>query len=187
MTIQGTGVSADDNIATIYSSVACLLAGSLIDGQIRVDFQDEEKVVLVLNGTNLHTSSSAPVYVLNAEKVVLTLADGTTTTVSDSESYILVDGSVEPNAAIFRKDDLNITGGSITITAAHDAIKGKDSTGIIDTILDITFTKYGIQSGNDTDKTKGNISIENSQITITSGLDGIQAKDRFTDHRVYDS
>ena len=110
----------------------------------------------VLDGVSVTCSDSAPIYVKQADKVFLTLADGTTNTVTDGATYTLADGEDEPNAAIFSKsdltingagaltvtanykngiaskDDLVITGGTITVTAVNDGLRGRDSVAICD-------------------------------------------------------
>ena len=61
-------------------------------------------------------TTSAPIYVSNADKVVITLAEGTENVVTDGDSYLLADAaatdaaSAEPNATIFSKADLTING-----------------------------------------------------------------------------
>ena len=47
------------------------------DGQIIVDAGDEDKVYIILNGVDINCSNNAPIYVKNAKKAILSLADGT--------------------------------------------------------------------------------------------------------------
>jgi hypothetical protein len=200
---EGSGATVDGATITITSAGVYSIGGTLDDGQIIVDTEDEGTVVLLLDGADIASSTSAPIYVLHAEKTVITLADGTENTVSDGDHYILEDTeSDEPNAAIFSKDDLTIngsgsltvnasynngiaskddlkiTGGSITVNAVNDGIKGKDSIAVRDGIITIDAGGDGMQSHNDTDAEKGYISIEGGTLAITAGLDGIQAETR---------
>ncbi|MBN1249991.1 MAG: carbohydrate-binding domain-containing protein, partial [Anaerolineae bacterium] len=114
---DGRGATVSGSSIIITSAGTYAITGTLDDGQVIVDTVDEETVRLVLNGVSIASSSSAPIYVANADKVVITLADGTENTVTDSEAYVLADaGTDEPNATIFSHDDLTINGtGSLTV------------------------------------------------------------------------
>lgn len=201
ITTSGSGLAVEGSIVTILAPGAYSISGTLTDGQINVDTQEDGTVVLILNEANITSSTSAPIYVRNAEKVILNLAEGTQNTVTDGTSYILEDAaSNEPNAAIFSKDDLvingsgsltvsanynngivskdhiKITGGSLTVNAVNDAIKGKDYIAILDGTFMLNAGGDGLQSNNDTDTTKGYIAIEGGTFNITALNDGIQAE-----------
>jgi len=101
------GVKVDGSAATIQSAGTYSLSGSLADGQIIVDTDDKDIVRLILNGVELNSTTSAPIYIASAEKTVIVLAEGTENSVTDATSYVLADPeSGEPNAAIFSKSDL---------------------------------------------------------------------------------
>lgn len=195
----GEGVNVNGSIVTITAVGVYEITGTLNNGQIVVETEDKENVTLLLAGVNIYNENSAPIYVANAEKVIITLAEGTQNNVSDGASYTNLDESGEPNAAIFShddltingagtlnvtasynngiasKDDLKITGGTITVTAVNDGIKGKDSVAVKDGLITINAGADGIQTTN-TDKTeKGFVAIEGGTLNITSALDGIQA------------
>jgi hypothetical protein len=199
--VEGRGATAEGSVVTITVAGTYRISGTLNDGQIIVDTLDEETVYLVLDGVDITCATSAPIYVANAEKTVITLADGTENTVTDGESYVFVDAETdEPNAAIFShddltingggsltvnanynngiasRDDLKITGGTITVNAVNDGIKGRDSIAVKDGSITVTAGADGLQSTNDEDTEKGIISIEGGTLDITAGLDGIQAQ-----------
>ena len=201
ISFEGSGAEVAGNVITITSAGTYSISGTLNDGQIRVDTQDSEKVVLVLNGASINNSSSSPIYVVSAEKTVITLYEGSQNYVSDGVNYVFEDSeSDEPNAAIFSKDDLTINGdgsltvtakynngivskdalkitaGNITVTAVNDGLKGRDSVAIKDGTLTITTGADGVQANNDEDAEQGYISIEGGTLNIISGLDGIQAE-----------
>jgi hypothetical protein len=203
ITLDGSGAAVDDNIITITSAGTYSISGALNDGQIIVNTEDEETVGLVLNGADITCSTSAPIYVVNAEKTVITLADGTENYVTDGVSYIFEDAaSDEPNAAIFSNDDLTIngdgsltvnanynngissnddlkiTGGHITVNAVNDGIKGRDSVAVRDGVITVNAGGDGIQSNNAENAENGYISIEGGALNITAGMDGIQAETR---------
>ena len=201
ITAEGSGATVEGTTLTITSGGTYTISGTLNDGQIRVDTKDEEAVKLVLNGATIACSSSAPLYVINADKTVITLAEGTKNYITDGGSYLAQDAeSDEPNAAVFSnddltingegsltvtanynhgiagKDDLKINGGQIAVTAVNDGIRGRDSVTIKDGTVTVKSGGDGIQSNNDEDAEKGLISIEGGTIAITSGGDGIQAE-----------
>jgi hypothetical protein len=200
ITFEGSGATVHGNILTITSAGMYSISGTLNDGQIIVNTQDAATVVLVLNGADITYSTSAPIYVSNAEKTVITLADGTENYVTDGSSYLFEDAEDEPNAAIFSKDDLTIngngsltvnanynngiaskddlkiTGGTITVNAVNDGIKGRDSIAVKDGTITINAGGDGMQSNNDEDAEKGYVVIEGGTFNITAGMDGIQAE-----------
>lgn len=202
ITFQGRGATVGGSIVTITSAGMYSISGSLNDGQIIVDTVGEETVVLVLNGVDIACSTSAPIYVSNAEKTVITLADRTENHATDGASYVFEEGEDEPNAAVFSKDDLTIngngsltvdanynngiaskddlkiTGGTITVNAVNDGIKGRDSIAIRDGTITVVAGGDGLQSNNDEDAEKGYISIEGGTLDITAEKDGIQAETR---------
>ena len=205
ITLNGDGAVVDGNQIAITSAGTYSISGTLDDGQIRVNTKDKETVKLILNGVNITCSNSSPIYVKNAKKTVITLADSTNNFVTDGDSYLVEDSfiedseSIEPNAAVFSKDDLTIngngsltvnanynngiqskddlkiTGGDITVNAVNDGIKGRDSIAVKDMNITVNAGADGMQSNNDKDSEKGYISIESGTINITAGEDGIQA------------
>ncbi|MBN1933777.1 MAG: carbohydrate-binding domain-containing protein [Anaerolineae bacterium] len=203
ITLDGSNATVNDSVITITSAGVYSISGILDDGQIIIDTQDKETVVLILNGANIACSTSAPIYMLNAEKTVITLADGTENAVTDGASYILENPeSDEPNAAIFSNDDLTIngtgslivnanynngiaskdnlkiTGGNITVNAVNDGIKGRNYIAVKDGTITVNAGGDGLQSNNDEDAEKGYILIEGGTLNITAGMDGIQAETR---------
>jgi len=201
VSIEGNGASADGSTVTITSSGMFNISGVLADGQLIVDSEDDGTIKLVLDGADITCSTSAPIYVLNAGKVVITLAEGSQNSISDGSSYVFSDSETdEPDAAIFSKSDLTINGsgalvvnasykdgiaskddlkivsGTITINAVNDGIKGKDAIAVMDGVITIYAGADGMQANNAEDADKGYISIDGGSFDITSALDGIQAE-----------
>lgn len=201
ITAQGPGIAVDGSTLTISAAGTYLLTGTLTDGQVLVDVGKQDTVRLILNGVNLSNSQTAPIYIKQAGTALLTLADGTQNSVSDGTAYVYPDATTdEPNAAIFSKGDLSINGagslrvsgnyqngigtkdnllitnGNITVTAANDGLRGRDSVTIDGGTFTIDATGDGIQANNDEDAAKGWISITGGSFTITTQGDGIQAE-----------
>jgi hypothetical protein len=199
---EGGGATVAGSIVTITSAGSYRLSGTLNDGQVIVDTQNEDAVFLLLNGVDIHSSVSAPIYVRNAEKVVITLVEGTENVVTDAETYVFADQEDEPNAVVFSNDDLTINGsgslvvnanyshgiasdddlkivsGTITVHAVGDGIKGRDSVAIRDGAITIVAGADAIQADNDEDTEKGYVLIEGGRLDLTAGLDGVQAETR---------
>ncbi|MEN6410567.1 MAG: carbohydrate-binding domain-containing protein, partial [Anaerolineaceae bacterium] len=201
ISVTGEGVTVEGSQATITSAGTYRLSGSLTDGQIIVDTQDEDVVRLILNGVELHNSDSAAINVVNGKKVVLILADGTENTISDGETYVFENAEEdEPNAAIFSKGDLSIYGsgsltvsgnyndgiaskdglviasGTIKVSAVDDGIRGRDYIVVQDGNITVNSGGDGLKSDNEEDTAKGYIEIDNGVIRVTSGGDAIAAQ-----------
>lgn len=199
-TVNGEGAKADGNVLTITEEGVYIIEGTINDGRIVVEADDSAKVQLVLNNCSVISSDFAPIYVKSADKVFLTLPDGTKNTLSDGKTYkassddssvdsvvfskadLVINGSGELNVngnmshAIVSKDDLKITGGVINITSVGSAVCGKDNVCITNTVMKITSGGDGVKSTNDEDQTKGYIYIESGTIDITSENDAFQAE-----------
>lgn len=201
ITVDGKGANVENNKITITSAGTYSITGSLTDGQIIVNAGDEDKVYIILNGVNITCPNSAPIYVKNSKKTVISLAANTENTIKDGENYVFEDESTdEPNAAIFSKsdltfigngslnvmanynngitskDDLKIESGNISVNAVADGIRGKDSVVITNGNVTIISGEDGIKSNNDEDAEKGYVLIEGGKINITSVQDGIQTE-----------
>ena len=185
---------------TILSAGTYRITGTLTDGQIVVDTQDKNTTRLILNNIDVTCSSSAPIYVANAKKTILILAEDTVNTVKD----VNTGGTDEPNAAVFStadftifgggqlnvqgnnndgiasKDGLIIKSGIITVNAADDGIRGKDYLIVKDGTLTLTTGGDGLKSDNTEDPSRGYIDIENGVLTITAGGDTIEAETDIT-------
>lgn len=77
---------------------------------------------LILNGVDITCLSSAPIYVMNAKKSIISVADGTENNITDGKNYVFEDTCTdEPNAAIFSKGDLIfIDNGLLTVNANYN-------------------------------------------------------------------
>lgn len=201
ITAGSPDVAVEGSTATITEAGTYRLTGSLADGQIVVDTEDEDTVRLILDGVDLNSSSSAPIYISKAEKTILVLAGGSANTITDGSAYVLADPeSDEPNAAIFAASDLTITGsgalsvtgnyndgiaskdglilaaGTITVNAMDDGIRGKDYVYIKEGSITVIAGGDGIKSDNDTDTSNGFITINLGRIEVTSGGDAVSAQ-----------
>ena len=160
-------VSVEDGIITILDGGTYVLTGSLNDGSIVVDVKDDERVQLVLNGVSITSSSSAAIRVIQADKVFITLAEGTENTLANASAF--EEGS-EVDAVIYSDEDLTFNGtGTLTILSpAGNGIDGKD---------DIKFVSgtYIITAGNRGVNANDSIRILGGAFTVESGSDAFRA------------
>ena len=200
-TVEGNGVSVAGSVITITQAGTYRVSGTLTDGQLLVNADKESKVRLIFDGVEITCLDSAPLYIQKADRVILTLASGSENVLTDGETYVYADAEAEePNAAIFSKDDLTIngegaltvyanfnngiqckddleiSGGTISVTAAHNGIKGKDSVTIRDAGISVSAGGDGIQSDQDEDAEKGYVRIESGTVSVEAEEDGIQAE-----------
>lgn len=186
------------SIVTITGEGEYLVSGALSDGMIVVDVDKTEKVRLVFNGVDINCASSAAVYVKKADKVFVTLADGTQNLLANGGTFKAVDDN-NIDAVIFSKDDLTLNGtgalevrspsghgivskndlvvadGEYKITASSHGMTGKDSVAIADGKFDITAGKDAIKSENNDDDTMGKVHILGGSYRLDAGSDGINA------------
>ena len=197
ITGETDGVAINGQTVTIMEEGTYVFSGTLSEGQIVVD-ADDAKVQIVLDNVDITCASSAAVYVKSAEKVFVTLAEGSQNTLRNTDEYVTIDdnnidavifsksdltlngtGSLTIVSAeghgIVSKDDLKITGGTYDITAAGHALSGKDSVRIADGTFVLTAEKDGIHAENADDEEKGYIYIADGDFTITSDGDGMDA------------
>ncbi len=198
--VNGFGAVVDGNTVIVKYAGTYRVSGALSDGQIRVKIKDDGTVRLILAGVSLHCSTSAPLFIKNADRAVLVLASNTENTLSDGKIRTLEDpNDEEPNAVIFTrenlaicgegsltveagyrdgiagKDGLLITGGTIVVNAVDDGIRGKDYLVIRGGDIAVTAGGKGLKADNDTDATAGYVLIEGGHVNVTSQGDAIAA------------
>ncbi|MDU5597191.1 MAG: carbohydrate-binding domain-containing protein [Lachnospiraceae bacterium] len=165
--ITGDGATFENGNIKITKAGTYVLSGEF-DGQIITEVGDEDVVHLVFNGVNITNTTSSAINAATGKKVVITLVDGTTNTLSDGTSYEYADGEDEPDATLFVKNNLTINGtGSLNIDSNYaTAIKAKDNLIILDSKINIDSVVKAI-------KGKDSVTIENADITINAEDDGI--------------
>lgn len=174
-----------------------VLSGSLDCARLIVDADKSAKIRLVFDGVSIENSGSAALYVKQADKVFITLADGSENTLASYGEFVQtddnnIDGAIfskddltlggtgslnivcENGNGIVSKDDLVITGGKYVIDAASHGLEGKDSVRISDGNFTINAGKDGIHSEND-DASLGYVYIENGDFVIDCDGDGISS------------
>lgn len=202
--VTGSGAKASGSEITISSGGTYNVSGTLTDGRIIVDAGKAE-VIINLAGADIACSYSSPVYIYSAGTATINLAAGTNNSLTDGQAYSYTDSysaeaEEEPNACLYSKDDLVITGSGsltvngnfgngitskdsleisgseITVNAANHGINGKDYNSISGAVITVSCQGDAIRSTNDTDSSLGYVTVKDSQLTLNSGEDSIQAQ-----------
>ena len=195
--ITGEGCSITDSVLNITVPGTYVLSGSF-RGQVAVQVDKTEKVRLILNNADITCPDGPALIITSADKVGITLADGTTNTLTDGNTYADTSDKA-PNACVFSKDDLTINGsgtlnvnanfhngidtsndlklvsGTINVTAKNHAIKGNDSVAIFGGTITVNGGNDGIKSDTEGEAGKGFFYMNGGTLDITAVDDGIQA------------
>ncbi len=193
--ISGNGAYAYDGDVVIAEAGRYVFSGSLTDGSIIVDAHDSSKVWILLDGVEINCSDDACIQVDQADKVFLTLAEGSQNIVTSGSAYsdtalsdgtdgavfahddLTINGSgsltvtAQYSHGISANDDLVITGGTITISAVEDAIHANDSIRIKEAAITVTAGDDGVLTANEVEN--GYLYIESGTLDITASGDGI--------------
>ena len=191
-------VSISGSTVTITGAGTYIISGSLSNGSIIVNAGEDDKVQLVLSGVSINSDNYAAIYVKQADKVFITLADSTENTLSNGGSFTQTDDN-NVDAVIFSKDDITfngtgtlkitspaghgivgkdevtITSGTYDITAANHAISANDLIAVAGGAFTLSAGKDGLHSENSDDETLGNIYIADGTFTIKVSDDAIHA------------
>ncbi|GIE31442.1 hypothetical protein Ait01nite_044870 [Actinoplanes italicus] len=193
-TSSSDAVKVDGDTVTITAAGTYRISGQL-DGQIVVNAPDAA-VTLILDGAEISSGTTAAIAATEIDQLVLSLADGSTNTLSDASSYA---GDADVNAALFSAGDLTVTGsgrltvkgngndgitskdgllvgsGTITVTAKDDGLRGRDYVSIVDGAVTVTAGGDGIKADNDEDADSGYVVISGGTVELTSTGDGVDA------------
>lgn len=205
ITLSGTSASAaseavqiSEGTVTITAAGTYILSGSLENGSVIVNVSKDDKVQLVLDGVTIHSETFAAIYILQADKVFVTLAEGSVNTLTNGGSFVQIDendvdavvfskeditingnGTLRINSpagsGIVGKDEVTITAGVYEITADNHAIRAKDSIAIADGSFTLCAVNDGLHAENSDDESLGNIYIADGSFVIQVKDDAIHA------------
>ena len=173
--IAGNGAYAYDGGVVISNAGTYVLSGTLDDGSIVVNAHASSKVWLLLDNVTVSCEDNACLIVQEADKVFLTLAEGSENSFESGSTYTdeaLEDGS---DGVIFAHDDLTINGsGSLSVSGGwKHGIAANDD-------LVITGGKLTIEAAADGINVNDTMRICEADISITAGDDGIHSDTSFT-------
>lgn len=199
-TVSGAGAALEGNTLTISREGVYRLTGTFTDLLVKISVGENDKVQLVLDGAALTNANGPCIYVQSADKVFITLPEGTESTLADGASYTFTDGETAVDAAIFSrgdlcingvgtltvsgrykhgivsKDDLVIANAALTVTAASTALDGKDCVKVTGAMLTLNAGSNGLRSDNAEDENRGFVYLKDSTFVITAANDGVQAE-----------
>ncbi|KAH3766117.1 dockerin type 1 [Pelomyxa schiedti] len=196
ISVAGTGVSVQGTVATVTASGTYVVSGTLSDGQLVVA---ASSVVLSLSGASIKCSTGSPVLVNQSSgSTTVSLASGSINTLSDGFEYANPDD--DPNAALFSKNSLTISGPGklivygnyqdgitskdglvvnggavINVIAVDDAVRGKDYLLVQgnETVIEaLAGTGVGLKSDN---SASGQVTVQDGTIIIDAGSHAIEA------------
>lgn len=195
---SSNAVKISGTTVTITDEGTYILSGTLNDGMIIVNSEKTDKTQLVFKGVDIHSETSAPIYIRQSEKVFITMALDSTNTLSNGGTFTAIDEN-KIDAVIFSKEDvtlngsgtltitspaghgivskdsLTITSGTYDISCASHALAGKDDVCIANAAFNIVSGKDGIHAENNDDAASGLVYIQSGTFTIASEGDGISA------------
>jgi len=201
ITVKGDGATVNGSAVIILSAGTYEISGTLTDGQILVSTDKGASVELILDGATINCSNSSPIYIENAKDTKIVLADNSKNYLADGPVYTANKTKKdEPNAALFSRDDLTISGngslevtgnyndgitcknkltiegGTISVNSADDGIRGKDILNIKGGNITIVSKGDGLKSDEKHAATNDTASIADGKIAISAGKISITSK-----------
>lgn len=204
--LSDQGTTIDGNGAYVYDGNVCIayagyyiLSGELSDGSVVIDAEKSDNIWISLEDVTLHCDDDAAVRVEQADKVFLTLAQGTKNTIASGGQYSEESVASGRDGVIYSRDDLTINGtgalmidtayrhgivcnddlviagGDITINAAEDGIHANDSVRIRDAAISISAGDDGITVANEEETSS--LYVASGSISISECYEGMEATD----------
>ena len=202
-TITGGGASVDGNTVKIASPGEYLLEGAL-DGRLVVNTGEVKgDVTLRFRGAEIRCADGAALLIEQVKNCRLVLEEGSSNRLvsgtegtvpaekqdgaalfSEDDLDISGEGELEIegllNNGITCKDDLDILGGLITVSAVNNGVKGSESVEISGGELRVTAGNDGVKSTSAKKEGKGFVTVSGGLVEITAGGDGIAAESKLT-------
>ena len=99
----------------------------------------------MLDGADIHSETSAAIYVRQADKIFLTMATGSVNTLSNGGTFTAIDEN-NIDAVVFSKEDLTLNGnGTMTIeSSAGHGVVSKDDLVLTSGTYEITASSHGL-------------------------------------------
>ena len=172
--IEGPGASFENGLVTLSAGGSYLIRGSLENGRILVDTgETKQEVELILESVSIHCENDAALYVERAEKTRIYVKEGEPSRLSSgaprTDSQVLTEAS---GAAVYGEDDLEFMGpGTLIIEGnINNGIGCKNDVDVNGGVLEISAVNHGIK-GNES------VDIKGGQVSISCGNDGLKTDD----------
>ncbi len=193
--VSGKGASYSEGRISIGTAGVYHVTGALSDGQIYIDVAKDEKVTLVLDNVSMSCSKDAVIYVNCADKVILSIPEGSVCNFTDGADHGKSDASAciysrddltingrgtinvvsNYNNGIGTKNDLRIEGVTIHVSAPNNALKGNDSVRIYSGSISVKRSDDAIKASTDDDSEKGFVYIRSGELRLCARDNAIQA------------
>ncbi|MBQ8911745.1 MAG: carbohydrate-binding domain-containing protein [Clostridia bacterium] len=194
-----TGATYKDGVLTISKAGSYELSGKSDNCAIVINVDKSQQVELVLAGLELTNPAGPAIYCDSADKLFLTVKEGTSNHLKDGSGYPASAETDGPNATVYSDDDLTIRGtGSLKVTALYNnaisskndikikevtltvdayntGIRGKESVTVSSGKLTIKASNDAIKATEEVEEGKGYVTIEGGELTLTAGDDALQA------------
>lgn len=199
ISVSSDSVQINGTTAILTEEAIYIVSGTLDDGMLVVDADEAAKLQIVLDNASITSSTLAALYVLEADKVFVTLAEGSQNALANGGSFVAIDDS-DIDGAVYSKqdltfngsgtltvtspaghgivsnDDLVLAGGTYTVTSASHGLNANDSVRITgETGLTLYAGKDGIHAENNDDASLGFVYISGGTFAIEAEGDGISA------------
>lgn len=166
--IAGAGAYVYDGDVIIAQPGRYLVSGTLDDGSIVVDADARAKVWIRLDGADISCSDDACLRVNQADKVFLTLAEGSENSMSSGAEYSEEAVADKRSGAIFSRDDLTVNGsGSLRVLSSYR--HGID----VNDDLVITGGTISVEAPGDAIRANDSLRVENAALSLKAGDEGI--------------
>lgn len=128
---SSTDESVDDSGSSEASSAGASDTGAdpaqtdadlFTDRDYETDYEESGSVMIQLNGVTINSETSAPLYIFEADKVFVTLADGTENILSNGGTFTVASG----DDAFHGEETLTVTAGTIDITESYEGLEALD-------------------------------------------------------------
>ena len=198
--VAGGGVSVSGSVVTIASPGEYSVSGNLDNGCIVVNTGEVKgDVRLTLANASVTCLDGAAIRVEQTKNFDLVLEDGSENRLvsgqegaapadkldgavifSEDDLDILGGGTLAIfgylNNGITCKDDLDIKGGTLTVTAVNNGVKGSESVEITGGSLSVTAGNDGIKSTSARKEGKGYVLISGGTVAVSAHGDGVSAE-----------
>lgn len=204
--ISGGGAKADGRTVSIVSGGTYSVSGSLSDGELIVDTgETAQEVTLVLEGVGITNLSGPAIHIRQAKNTHIQLAEGSANSLISGTGTDLAPAGAEASGAalyaeddldidgpgllevrgyinngIASKDDLDINGGTLSVTAVNNGIRGAESVEIKGGAVSVESGNDGVKSASADKEGKGYIRISGGSLSVTAAGDGISAETELT-------
>lgn len=169
-TASSNSVEISGTAVTLHDEGTYIISGTLSDGMIVVDAEKTDKLQLVFDGVDITSKTSAPLCIIKADKVFVTLADGSKNTLANGGTFEAIDDN-NIDGAVFSKEDLTFNGnGTLTVNSpSGHGIVCKDDLVFTDGTYSVTSASHGLDAND-------SIRLKNVSFTVAAGKDGFHAE-----------